>query len=70
VPDYVANAGGVSYGGAIEVVKVSKEEARKRVDAIYDTTLMVLERAKAEGIPPSDAADRIAEERIRSRRLD
>ena len=70
VPDYVANAGGVSYGGAIEVVKVSKEEARKRVDAIYDTTIMVLERAKAEGIPPSDAADRIAEERIRTRRFD
>ncbi len=67
VPDYVANAGGVSYGGAIEVVKVSKQEALERVDAIYDTTLMVLERAKAEGIPPSDAADRLAEERIRRR---
>lgn len=70
VPDYVSNAGGVSYGGAIEVVKVPKDEALRRVDAIYDTTLMVLERARAEKIPPSDAADRIAEERIRTRRLD
>lgn len=70
VPDYVANAGGVSFGGAIEVLKVSRPEAVKRVDAIYDTTLMVLERAKAEGIPPSDAADAIADERIRNRRID
>jgi leucine dehydrogenase len=70
VPDYVANAGGVSHGGAIEVMKASKEEALARVDGIYDTTLMVLERARAEGIPPSEAADRIAAERIRERRLD
>jgi leucine dehydrogenase len=70
VPDYVANAGGVTYGGVTEVVKASKEEALRRVESIYDTTLMVLERARAERIPPSDAADRIAEERIRTRRLD
>ena len=69
VPDYVANAGGVTNGGAIEVMRLSKEEARGRVEAIYDTTLMVLERARAEGIPPSDAADRIAEERIRTRTI-
>lgn len=68
VPDYVANAGGVSYGGSIEVVKLSHEAALARVDAIYETTLMVLERAKLERIPPSDAADRLAEERIRSGR--
>jgi leucine dehydrogenase len=70
VPDYVANAGGVSYGGAMEIAKVPREEALARVELIYDTSLMVLEQARAEGIPPSDAADRIAEERIRTRRLD
>jgi leucine dehydrogenase len=70
VPDYVANAGGVSYGGAIEVLKVDRVEAIRRVDAIYDTTLMVLERARAEGIPPSEAADRMAAERIRTRRVE
>lgn len=70
VPDYVSNAGGVTYGGVVEVVKAPKEEAARRVEAIYETTLMVLERARAEGIPPSDAADHIAEERIRTRRLD
>ena len=39
-----------------------------RIDVIYDTTLMVLERAAEEGIPPSEAADRLAEEKIRSPR--
>jgi leucine dehydrogenase len=64
VPDYVANAGGVCYGGAIEVVKVSAAEAIGRVEAIYDTTLQVLERARADKVPPSDAADRLAEQRL------
>jgi leucine dehydrogenase len=68
VPDYVANAGGVSFGGAIEIARLSREEAVRRLDAIYDTTLMVLERARADGVPPFEAADRIAEERIRSAR--
>ena len=68
VPDYVANAGGVTFGGSIEVLKLSREATLKRVDEIYDTTLMVLDRAAAEKIPPSDAADRLAEERIRSGR--
>ena len=66
VPDYVANAGGVCYGGAIEVAKVTKADAISRVEAIYETTLGVLERARADGIPPSDAADRMAELRLRA----
>lgn len=68
VPDYVANAGGVTFGGSVEILKLSKEATLARVDEIYDTTLMVLARAAAERIPPSDAADRLAEERIRSGR--
>jgi len=70
VPDYVANAGGVCYGGAVEVLKASPAEARARVNAIYDTTLGVLERARIDEVPPCIAADRIAEERIRSGRLE
>jgi leucine dehydrogenase len=65
VPDYVANAGGVSFGGSIEVLKLNLDDALTRVDQIYQTTLMVLERAAADRLPPSDAADRLAEERIR-----
>jgi leucine dehydrogenase len=64
VPDYVANAGGVSHGGAIEVLKHSAAEAAKKVEGIYDTTLMVLERARRDRIPPSTAADRLAAEII------
>jgi len=65
VPDYVANAGGVCYGGQIEILKVSPAEALARVDQIYDTALMVLERAKRDGVAPHEAADAMAEERIR-----
>jgi leucine dehydrogenase len=68
VPDYVANAGGVCYGGSIEVLGLPPERARARVDAIYDTTLHVLERARAAGVPPSEAADRLAQERIAAAR--
>lgn len=64
VPDYVANAGGVSYGGSVEVLKLPHAEALARVDRIYQTTLMVLGRARDEKIPPSDAADRMAMDRI------
>ncbi|MGE0441522.1 MAG: Leu/Phe/Val dehydrogenase [Gemmatimonadales bacterium] len=64
IPDYVANAGGVTYGGSIEVLKLSQAETLKRVDAIYDTTLMVLDRARELGVPPSDGADQLAMERI------
>jgi len=66
VPDYVANAGGVCFGGAIEVLEASPAEALARVNGIYDTTLGVLERARTDEVPPFVAADRIAEERISS----
>jgi leucine dehydrogenase len=64
VPDYVANAGGVSHGGAIEVLKRTPAEAAENVDRIYDTTMMVLERARKDRVPPSTAADRLAQEII------
>lgn len=64
VPDYVANAGGVTYGGSVEVLKLSAESALARVDAIFETTMLVLQRARADGSAPSDAADQIAEDRI------
>jgi leucine dehydrogenase len=66
VPDYVANAGGVAFGAGVEVQKLTREQALAKVDRIYETTLMVLERAKAEKIPASEAADRIGEERIQA----
>jgi leucine dehydrogenase len=62
-PDYVVNAGGV-IGGAPELLGWGEEEVPARIDGIYDTLLAVLRMAKAEGVSPHAAADRLAEERL------
>ncbi|NEU11121.1 Glu/Leu/Phe/Val dehydrogenase [Methylobacterium sp. BTF04] len=63
-PDYVVNAGGVirlhSDGEPIDV-----ETALRRTDTIADTTRQILRAADADGIPTSEAADRIAERLLR-----
>lgn len=62
-PDYVANAGGVISGGR-EILGWSGEETSERIAGIYDTLLTVLRLARAEGIAPHTAADRLAGERL------
>ncbi|MGH7460873.1 MAG: leucine dehydrogenase, partial [Longimicrobiales bacterium] len=64
VPDYVANAGGVINGAGREISAWPVDRALRAVDGIYDTSLTVLELARAEDIPASLAADRIAERRL------
>jgi leucine dehydrogenase len=63
-PDYVANAGGVInvYG---EVAGWDSERALTKADEIYETVLRVFEIAKADKIPSYEAADRLAERRLR-----
>lgn len=63
VPDYVANAGGV-INIAEEPAGYDHDRAWARIAGIHDTVLAVLERARAAGIPPGEAADRHAEARI------
>jgi leucine dehydrogenase len=63
-PDYVVNAGGVLSGGA-DLFGWPPEKVRARVLAIYDTVLLVFEIAKEQGIPTYQAADRLAEHRLR-----
>jgi leucine dehydrogenase len=63
-PDYVANAGGV-LNGCIEVLGWKADRALRKVDEIYDTTLRIFQSAQAEGIATSQAADRLAEHRLR-----
>jgi valine dehydrogenase (NAD+) len=63
-PDYCVNAGGVIQV-ADELHGFSFERARARTERIYDTTLAVLRAAQADGLAPADAADRLAERRIR-----
>lgn len=62
-PDYVINAGGLInvYG---ELRRWSDGQAMRTAGEIYTTLLRLFELSRAEGIPTSHAADRIAEERI------
>lgn len=64
-PDYVANAGGVInvFG---EVAGWDTEHALSKADDIYDTVLSVYEIAKSESIPTYEAADRLAERRLKA----
>lgn len=68
VPDYAANSGGV-FSGCTELLNWTADDAWKRVDEIYDTILSILEIAKAEDISTNKAADRIAENRLRTAAL-
>ena len=64
-PDYLVNAGGV--------IQVEDERhgfsfarAQSKASGIFDVALRVFRLADADGISPAVAADRLAEERIRS----
>jgi valine dehydrogenase (NAD+) len=63
-PDYVVNAGGLIQV-ADELKGFSFERARQRAEKIFDTTKLVFRVAAEEGVPPSLAADRLAERRMR-----
>ncbi|MBV9092926.1 MAG: Glu/Leu/Phe/Val dehydrogenase, partial [Streptosporangiaceae bacterium] len=62
-PDYVVNAGGVIQV-ADELAGYSFERARAATEQIFTTTARVLSIADADGVPPSVAADRLAECRM------
>ncbi|MDQ3164985.1 MAG: valine dehydrogenase [Actinomycetota bacterium] len=62
-PDYCVNSGGLIQV-ADELAGFSFDRAKARASAIYDTTRNVLAAAAAEGVPPSVAADRMAERRM------
>ena len=63
-PDYVINAGGL-INVADELQGYSAERARANVENIFGSLRMIFHRAKEQGIPTSEAADRLAEERMR-----
>lgn len=62
-PDYVVNAGGVIQV-ADELRGFDFDRCKAKAAQIFDTTLAIFARAKADGIPPAAAADRIAEQRM------
>ena len=63
-PDYCVNSGGVIQV-ADELEGFSFERAQQRASGIFETTRRVFETARADGVPPAIAADRLAERRIR-----
>jgi valine dehydrogenase (NAD+) len=62
-PDYVVNAGGVIQV-ADELHGFDFGRCKTKASKIFDTTLAIFARAKADGIPPAAAADRTAEQRM------
>ena len=62
-PDYLVNAGGVIQVSD-ELHGFSFERAKAKATSIRAATMGVLRTADAEGITPSEAADRLAERRI------
>jgi leucine dehydrogenase len=64
-PDYVANAGGV-INVYSEIAGWSSARAFRKADEIYDTILKVFDIAKTQMVPTYQAADRLAEQRIRA----
>jgi leucine dehydrogenase len=63
-PDYVANAGGV-INVYSELAGWTSARAFRKADEIYDTVLRVFSIAKHDRVPTYQAADRLAEQRIR-----
>jgi valine dehydrogenase (NAD+) len=60
----------VNSGGLIQVADelegFSFERAKQRATGIFETTRTVLRLAASDGVPPAVAADRLAEQRMRT----
>lgn len=63
-PDFVVNAGGL-INVYEELRGYSKTRAMHRVDSIFDATTRVLQTAEEEQILPNQAAEQVAEQRMR-----
>jgi valine dehydrogenase (NAD+) len=63
-PDYCVNSGGLIQV-ADELEGFSFERAQQRAAQIYDTTRAVFELARTDSVTPAEAADRLAERRMR-----
>ena len=66
-PDFLVNAGGV-INCYTELEGYNKEKALKNTEKIYDATLEIYKTASKTGITTLEAAMKIAEDRIESRR--
>lgn len=64
-PDYAINAGGL-INVANELEGYQEDRALKQAEGIYDTLRQIFHIAKSEKIPTSEAANRLAETRIKT----
>lgn len=66
-PDFLINAGGIInvFG---EIANYGSDEALRRTENIYNTTLDILNRSKEQNITPNQAAMKMAEERIEKKK--
>jgi len=66
-PDFLINAGGIInvYG---EIIGYGKEEAKRRTENIYNTTLEIFRESELQNITTHQAAFSIAEKRIAERK--
>ena len=67
-PDYIINAGGIINVSCEVGAAYSQDRAREKTEGIYYTIQRVLRMAAEENITTAQAADRLAEERIRAAR--
>ncbi len=68
-PDYLVNSGGlIRCQEEVRGRGVDDELVLKKVSQIYDQTLEVIRTGEERGISTAEAADRLAEERIASKR--
>jgi valine dehydrogenase (NAD+) len=63
-PDYCVNSGGLIQV-ADELEGFSFDRAQQRAAGIFETTRAVFELARADSVTPAEAADRLAERRMR-----
>ena len=64
-PDYVVNAGGL-MNVFVELEGYSPERAFEKTRRVYDNCMRVFDIAKRDNVSTNQAADRLAEERIRT----
>jgi len=66
-PDFVVSAGGV-INLSFELICYDAEASRAKTAEIYDTVKRIIATAKAEGITTAEAANHLAEDRLRRAR--
>ena len=65
-PDYIINAGGVINVAAEVGMSYNPDRAREKTERIFEIMSRVIKISKQDEIPTSQAADRLAEERLAS----